>query len=258
MKTIFAIFLLGIGTASAETSKLPPLNQYVLWAVNQMPKGGGYLASKKAIVNLQNGVALSDQGISTKPKVASPSFCSGATYCVFLKVIDKLIENGSLKMTGKQRWEFLKIDEVPDGHGIWGRWNANGPGTAKLFAELKCGKNFTSYDHALPGDFMKIWWTEEIGGKERGHLVVYLGAMMKNGKKHIRFWSSNIPGGYGEKVVPRTNIKHVLFSRFENHRQLAKAGSLPEKNRFLEDMLRKSFTWKQVARECGVHATPGG
>jgi hypothetical protein len=183
MKTIFALFLLGIGIASAETSKLPPLNQYVLWAVNQMPQGGGYLASKKAIVNLQNGVALSDQGISTKPKVASPSFCSGATYLVFLKVINKLIENGSLKMTGKQRWEFLKIDEVPDGHGIWGRWNANGPGTAKLFAELKCGKNFTSYDHALPGDFMKIWWTEEIGGKERGHLVVYLGAMMKNGKE---------------------------------------------------------------------------
>ena len=223
-----------------------------------MPQGGGYLASKKAIVNLQNGVALSDQGISTKPKVASPSFCSGATYLVFLKVINKLIENGSLKMTGRQRWEFLKIDEVPDGYGIWGRWNANGPGTAKLFAELKCGKNFTSYDHALPGDFMKIWWTEEIGGKERGHLVVYLGAMMKNGKKHIRFWSSNIPGGYGEKVVALTDIKHVLFSRFENHRQLAKAGSLPEKNRFLEDMLRKSFTWKQVAKECRVHTTPGG
>ena len=223
-----------------------------------MPQGGGYLASKKAIVNLQNGVALSDQGISTKPKVASPSFCSGATYLVFLKVINKLIENGSLKMTGKQRWEFLTIDEVPDGYGIWGRWNANGPGTAKLFAELKCGKNFTSYDHALPGDFMKIWWTEEIGGKERGHLVVYLGAMMKNGKKHIRFWSSNIPGGYGEKVVALTDIKHVLFSRFENHRQLAKAGSLPEKNRFLEDMLRKSFTWKQVAKECRVHTTPGG
>ena len=258
MKTIFALFLLGIGIASAETSKLPPLNQYVLWAVNQIPQGGGYLASKKAIVNLQNGVALSDQGISTKPKVASPSFCSGATYLVFLKVINKLIENGSLKMTGKQRWEFLTIDEVPDGYGIWGRWNANGPGTAKLFAELKCGKNFTSYDHALPGDFMKIWWTEEIGGKERGHLVVYLGAMMKNGKKHIRFWSSNIPGGYGEKVVALTDIKHVLFSRFENHRQLAKAGSLPEKNRFLEDMLRKSFTWKQVAKECRVHTTPGG
>ena len=258
MKTIFAIFLLGIGILSAENTKLPPLNQYVLWAVNQMPNGGGYLASKKAILSLQKGVALSDQGIEIKPKVASPSFCSGATYFVFLKVVDKLIENGSLNLTGKQRWEFLKIDEVPDGHGVWGRWNANGPGTAMLFTELKCGKNFTSYDHALPGDFMKIWWTEEIGGKERGHLVVYLGAIMKNGKKHIRFWSSNIPGGYGEKVVPRTDIKHVLFSRFENHRQLAKAGSLPENNRFLEDMLRKSFAWKQVAKECRVHATPDG
>ena len=255
MKTVLFVLMAGIGMASAE---LPPLNKYVLWAVKQMPKGGGYLASKKAIASLQQGVALSDQGFTTKPKTASPSFCSGATYLVFLKVIDKLIENGSLKMTGKQRWDYLKINDVPDGYGIWGRWNANGPGTAKLFAELKCGKNFSSYDQALPGDFMKIWWTHEIGGKERGHLVVYLGSVIKKGEKHVRFWSSNIPGGYGEKTVPLSTIKHVLFSRFNNHLQLAKAGSLPEKSRFLEEMLRKSFSWKQVVKECRVQEIPGG
>ena len=252
MRALFLIYLLAIGTASADTTKLPPLNQYVLWAVKQMPKGGGYLASKKAIMNLQKGVTLSDQGFTTKPKTASPSFCSGATYLVFLKVIDKLIANGSLKMTGKQRWEFLKINEVPDGHGIWGRWNANGPGTAKLFAELKCGKNFSSYANALPGDFMKIWWTDEIGGKERGHLVVFLGTSNKKGQEMVRFWSSNIPGGYGEKTVPQSTIKRALFSRFDNHTRLVKAGSLSAKSRFLEDMLRKSFTWKSVVKECRV------
>lgn len=255
MKAFFLICLLVIGTSPAET-KLPPLNQYVLWAVKQMPKGGGYLASKRAIASLQDGVALSDQGFTTRPKTASPSFCSGATYLVFLKVIDKLIANGSLEMTGKQRWEFLKINEVPDGHGIWGRWNANGPGTAKLFAELECGKNFADYAHALPGDFMKIWWTDEIGGKERGHLVVFLGTSIEKGQRMVRFWSSNIPGGYGEKTVLQSTIKRALFSRFDNHTRLIKAGSLPQKNRFLEDMLRKSFTWKQVASECRVKEAP--
>jgi hypothetical protein len=29
-----------------------------------------------------------------------------------------------------------------DGEGIWGRWNANGPGTARLFHEMNLGENF--------------------------------------------------------------------------------------------------------------------
>jgi hypothetical protein len=71
--------------------------------------------------------------------------------------------------------ENLLIRGQGDGVGIWGRWNANGPGTARLFEELHLGKNFTSFEEARPGDFMKIFWNDNIGGTESGHSVIYLG-----------------------------------------------------------------------------------
>ena len=91
-----------------------------------------------------------------------------------------------------------------DGEGVWGRWNANGPGTARLFHELDLGRNFTDYALARPGDFMKIFWTSEVGRAERGHSVVYIGRELVGGTERVRFWSSNKPAGYGEKSVPRT------------------------------------------------------
>ena len=44
----------------------------------------------------------------------------------------------------------LLIAHQRDGQGVWGRWNANGPGTARLFTELRLGRNFTDFAEARP------------------------------------------------------------------------------------------------------------
>ena len=216
-----------------------------------MPKGRGYEASQKAVDRLAANVTLKNDVIHQNLKGARASFCSGATYMVFLRVIDQLQNNQSITLNKKQLTRFADIG-VKDGEEIFGRWNANGPGTAKLFTELGCGVNFTSYEHAQPGDFMKVWWTTAIGGKERGHLVVYLG----HTKDSVKFWSSNQPSGYGSKSVARSRIKHTLFSRFTRHDKLTQASSISKKNQFLSDMLRKDFSWAQVVQQCKVSKTP--
>ena len=89
-----------------------------------------------------------------------------------------------------------------DGEGVWGRWNANGPGTARLFYEMKLGPNFSDFAQARPGDFMKIFWSTAVGRREHGHSVIFLGTEKVNGVDSVRFWSSNIGVGYSEKTVP--------------------------------------------------------
>ena len=232
---------------------IPPINKLVLWAVNTMPSGVGYDASQRAVDRLAASVTISKDGNSIEQdlSVAKANFCSGATYLVFLRVVEELRRTGGLNLSPKVLARYANLG-VADGEEIFGRWNANGPGTAKLFAELRCGTNFTSYAKARPGDFMKIWWNTEIGSKERGHLVVYLGKTTLDGKDAIRFWSSNIPDGYGVKTVSETKIKRVLFSRLDKFKRLKDAGKLSAKNVFLAEMLRKRFTWDQVVRECRV------
>jgi hypothetical protein len=211
-------------------------NSKVLAAVRTMPGGGGYDGSDPT-KNLLNGACgISDGKILVNANRAKPSFCSGATYLVLLKALERGPE------------ELLPEIDQKDGHGVFGRWNSNGPGTAKLVTDLGAGKNFTSWDEARPGDFLKIWWTEKIGGRERGHLVVYLG----HDAETVRFWSSNQPVGYGAKSVPREDCKRVLFTRITRPERFANADSLPAVDLWLARMLREDFAWKEVVRKCAV------
>jgi len=145
------------------------------------------------------------------------------------------------------------VRSLPRGSGLTalavklGRWNANGPGAARLFYELNAGDNFTDIAKALPGDFLKIWWTNQIGAKERRHLVVFQGTRRdESGERYLRFWSSNIPDGYGEKEIPMCNAKRLLFSRLSRPKGLQDASKLPADDKFLAAMLTDSFTMDQV------------
>jgi hypothetical protein len=231
------------------TPTLVDTNPQILAAVKSMPSGGGYDATQAAVDRLAASVTLEDRSFKQDLGKAKATFCSGATYLVFLRSIEKLNLTKSLPHKTLTRYANLG---VKDGEEVFGRWNANGPGTAKLFTDLACGTNFTSYAHARPGDFMKMWWTEAIGGKERGHLVVYLGAT----GDQVHFWSANEPGGYGRKSVAKSKIKHVLFSRLTNPSALKNAAKLSAKDQFLADMLRKDFTWPQVVKACKVKEIP--
>ncbi len=201
-----------------------------------MPSGGGYDGSDRTKNLLRGACERTDGKIRVNAHQAKPSFCSGATYLVLLKAL----EDGPVAL-------LPEIDQQ-DGHGVFGRWNSNGPGAAKLVADLGAGKNFTSWDEARPGDFLKIWWTDRIGRHERGHLVVYLGHDAKN----VRFWSSNQPGGYGTKSLPRSDCKRVLFTRISHPERFAAAKDLPPVDPWLARMLREDFLWNQVVAKCRV------
>ena len=216
-----------------------------------MPKGSGYDASQTAVDRLGSSVSLENGVIKQDHKAINSTFCSGATYLVFLRTIEQLRLRSSTFLPEKKYVRFANLG-VQDGEEIFGRWNANGPGTAKLFADLDCGINFTSYEHAHPGDFMKMWWTNAIGKKERGHSVIYLGSQ----GDQIHYWSANYPEGYGSKSVAKSQIKHVLFSRLTKPAKLANANRLSPKDSFLADMLRKEFTWREVSQFCDVKVCP--
>jgi hypothetical protein len=192
-------------------------NGKILATVGSMPSGGIYSASGTANAALRNAVTIRDGRIQVDAGKARPSYCSEATYLVFLKVLSELAEKHAISIDEKLA-KALRPGSQADGDGIWGRWNANGPGTAVLFHEQKLGTNFTDPGRAKPGDFLKIFWNEGIGSNEHGHSVIFLGTETKekDGATFLRYWSSNQPGGYGEKSVPLSRIRRMLFSRLEH------------------------------------------
>jgi hypothetical protein len=235
---LLAVLAASCATQPNQPTPLSPnFNTRLLAAVKSMPAGGGYDTSD-ATKNLLRGACslLNEGSILVDANRAKPSFCSGATYLLLLKAMDS-------------DWPQMRPEiDQKDGHGVFGRWNANGPGAAKLVADLHAGKNFTSWDEVRPGDFLKIWWTDKIGGRERGHLVLYLGHDAKN----VRFWSSNHPNGYGTKSVARADCRRVLFTRITHPENFAAVKKLPAADPWLERMLHDDFSWEEVAAKCRV------
>lgn len=245
MKTLFALTTLALWSCASplEKEKDPSFNFKTLEAIQTMPQGGGYSGTDATKNLLAKACQPTPQGLSISPKVARPSFCSGATYLVFLKAL-----NASTQLGATTSKVLVPTLDQKDGYGLFGRWNANGPGCAKLVADLGLGINFTSWDKAQPGDFLKIWWNEHIGKRERGHHVVYL----SHDSKSVTFWSSNQPNGYGQKTVPLSKCERVLFSRITKPENMAHAAQLSTQDPFLVDMLVKDFTWEDVLQACRV------
>jgi hypothetical protein len=228
-------------------------NQVILSVLGTMPHAGGYSASSETTRRLQAAVQPRN-GLTVLPELARPSYCSGATYLVFLQTLQLL--NLRALRTDPALINALLIRGQPDGIGIWGRWNANGPGTACLFQELKLGRNFTSFDFARPGDFMKIFWTVAVGRAEHGHSVIYLGRETNQGVEMVRFWSSNQPLGFGEKVVPRARIAAAIFSRLENPENIGCALALPFRNAYLAGLNRRDSSLMEALGQCGIYRLP--
>jgi hypothetical protein len=228
--------MLVCGCANVTAAGDSGFNAKVLAAIRNMPSGGGYDGSDATKNLLPGACRLQDGVIRVNAHHAKPSFCSGATYLVLLEALG----------TGSEA--LLPVIDHQDGHGVFGRWNANGPGCAKLVADLGAGRNFTAWEEARPGDFLKIWWTDAIGGRERGHLVVYLG----HDRDQVRFWSSNQPGGYGTKTAPRADCRRVLFTRITSPERFDAATRLPAVDPWLARMLREDFTWQEVVAKCRV------
>lgn len=241
------------GNAARPVSSASSPNALIVKAIESMPTGGGYRASGPAITALHDSMRVGGAGIALEPARATPSFCSGATYLVFLATLNELHRTGQIAMSDATLRALL-VEGQADGSGVWGRWNANGPGTARLFFETGLGRNFSSFDEARPGDFMKVWWNDQIGALERGHSVVYLGIENRTEGPYVHYWSSNVPGGFGHAYVARTKIRRALFSRLEHPEQINRVTALPTKDPYLASMLSKSSTPEQMAGMVGIAA----
>jgi len=240
------VFIAVVGSAAAED-----YNDLVLQQVAAMPVGGNYSVNRIAKIRLQSAAHFESGKFFILPAAASPSFCSGATYLVFIRTLEQLRASGRLQL------DFATLDQLMirdqrDGEGIWGRWNANGPGTARLFHELGLGRNFDNFAEAKPGDFMKIFWSNQVGKTESGHSVIFLGTENRAGVEHVRFWSSNMPRGYGERSVPRTKIAYAIFSRLEQPANLERISSAPAVDAYLSSLLRKKSSFAEATRKCGI------
>src|SRR5881398_604637 len=232
-KLIWVVCVVAIAQGAGAAS----LNSLILEQIQKMPSGGKYSVSHFAKIKLQSAAHFESGKFFVIPTAPYPSFCSGATYIVFIKTIEALRDSGQLELDFATLNQLM-IRDQHDGEGIWGRWNANGPGTARLFHELGLGRNFTDFALAQPGDFMKIFWNKNVGRRESGHSVVFMGTENRLGQEYVRYWSSNIPSGYGEKSVPRKKIAYAIFSRLETPANLARINSAPSVDTYLASLLR--------------------
>jgi hypothetical protein len=240
-------------TISSPITKPDTPNKYILRAIEAVPSGGGYAVTKTAMANLRRSMRIDDNGsLALTPAIARPSFCSSATYLIFLSVIEEMEARGHLKLSTATKKKLL-VENQADGVGVWGRWNANGPGTARLFYELKLGRNFVELSRAQPGDFLKIWWTDAVGATEKGHSVIFLGTRKdESGALSVLYWSSNIPLGFGQKAVAMSKIKHMVFSRFEHPEALNDVDRVSPKDGYLTSMLTANESFTNVPGRVGA------
>jgi len=234
---------------SSQPAFAADCNSVILEQVTQMPQGGRYSVSRFAKIRLQSSAHFESGKFFIVP--AGPSFCSGATYLVFIRTIEALRARGEVNFE-YATLEKLIIRDQRDGEGIWGRWNANGPGTARLFNELRLGRNFDNFDQAKPGDFMKIFWSRQVGKNEHGHSTIFLGMENRPDGQYVRFWSSNVPAGYGEKSVPRSKIAYAIFSRLETPANLARINNAPVVDTYLASLLRTRSSISEAGSKCGL------
>jgi hypothetical protein len=251
VKTVAGWALIVTFALTMRVSLADDCNELILEQVKQMPQGGRYSVSSFAKIQLQSAAHFESGKFFILPSAASPSFCSGATYLVFIRTIEALRARGELHL------DFATLDQLiirdqHDGEGIWGRWNANGPGTARLFHELGLGRNFDNFDQAKPGDFLKIFWSRQVGRSEHGHSTIFLGTENRLGVEYVRYWSSNIPSGYGEKSVQRSKIAYAIFSRLQTPANLTQINDAPLVDSYLASLLRKRSSFAEATQKCGL------
>lgn len=233
----------------------PDINSWVLESIQEMPSKGGYKLTSASAKSLRDSFSWStrdSQSLIFSPKNAVPSYCTTATYLIFYRVLEKYWKWSRTKPS-VETFSLLKPNLEADGLRIWGRWNSNGPGTAKLFKDAQLGRNFDDVTQARPGDFLKIFWNDEVGKNERGHTVIFLESFKLGNETMIRFWGSSAStSGYGVKVVSRSEYSRLLFSRLENPENISQITFISELDSYLASMLTTVSSWPELRQVSGI------
>lgn len=228
------------------------MNQRVLEAVSEMPKEGGYELTVLPAQRMSDAFFLrTSNELTLNAFLALPSYCTTATYMVFFKVLEKYWAENSFQPDSDVLVK-LKPQLENDGLRIWGRWNSNGPGTAKFFHDTNMGTNFDDINKARAGDFIKIFWNDQVGKLEKGHTGVFLGLKVQNGKQMLHFWaSSKSTNGFAERIIPLTEANRILFSRLDRPENYLNIANLPELDSFLASMLTRQSNWTELKEASG-------
>jgi len=81
---------------------------------------------------------------------------------------------------------------------------------------------------------------------------MFLGLEDRPDGQYVRFWSSNIPSGYGEKSVPRSKIAYAIFSRLQTPANLVRINSAPFTDTYLASLLRARSSITEAGTKCGL------
>jgi len=246
------LVVLSLSLAASTSALATDFNALVLSTVAKMPRGGGYSVDAEAFRNLQRAITFGPRGLDVVPEVAQPSFCSGASWLVFLKALTTLRDSGGLNLSPAAQRALL-VQGQDDGQGLWGPWNANGPGTPRLFFELGAGPNFKNDAEARPGDFLKIFWTEAVGRSERGHSVVFLGFERgEDGVEYVRYFSSNENVGFVETRTPRSRIQYPIYSRLTRPEAFEDFREIPDRDPYLSTLLDRESSIQEAWEKSGI------
>ena len=244
---LFSCICLGTGVAGAMD-----YNAVVLDQIRRMPAAGGYSTAQPAHDALRAAIQPGSMFLQVHSRAVRPSYCSGATYLVFLESLNRLAAARKLYLSEEVQQALILQYPHPDGLGVWGRWNANGPGTARLFYETGMGENFVDPERARPGDFLKIFWTDAVGRDERGHLVVFMGFGERAGKPTVRYWSSNKPDGFSMKETDLDQCANMIFSRLTRPERISAVVRLPEKDAYLASLLKEPSSFREACLKSGI------
>ncbi len=233
------------GSARARTCAGVDYNAMILDIIHGIPTGGGY-SLKASTVEMPTITSHNIGGGRWEMRVydGRPSHCTGATYAAYAHLVALLQNSGAIRLSPDQLRSLAVLRTMPDGtaredgEGPFAIFNSNGAGAAALFKHTGIGFSFRDDKliHARPGDFVKLFWNENVGGNERGHQVIYTGRREVAGRDMICFWSSQhqtrkrrgghteplyfpasetakVKDGYGQVCRPRSDIKAMVFSR---------------------------------------------
>lgn len=194
-------------------------NRQILQAMDKVmairPDGGGYYTG---IGDSPVGYSLALNGYNLINPIKNSSYCSGATYTVFIEALN-LINSNYINQMNSSQLDAVRMQRAdgtprPDNELLWGLWNNDFWGVADaMVAFANVGQVIPPYA-ARPGDFLKIQWT-----KSSGHFVIFLGWIKgANGLPvGVRYWSSNTgTNGYGESEHSISSIYALLPVRLTN------------------------------------------
>jgi len=195
------------------------VNQAILRSVDRVqatsPDGGKYF------IGVHATPAESPIGYPLKlfkaPLLAPPrpsSYCSGATYAVFIETLNQLFPDGDHALSA-ERAETLRMQEPDgsrreDGVKFWGHWNDDGFGNHFALVQYAGMGDAIKPADALPGDFVNINWKSG-----HGHSAIFLCFFLdESGAKRMLYFSSQ-PGtnGLGDQSSPLDKIQDVKFVR---------------------------------------------